>query len=48
MTIMAELINSMKTYLARSIPDIRITDVIEMIIIAVLIDKYRTRHHQSA
>ena len=37
MTIMAELINSMKTYLARSIPDIRITDVIEMIIIAVLI-----------
>ena len=34
---MAELINSMKTYLARSIPDIRITDVIEMIIIAVLI-----------
>ena len=37
MTIMTELIDSMKTYLARSIPDIRITDVVEMIIIAVLI-----------
>ena len=37
MTIMTELIDSVKTYLARSIPDIRITDVVEMIIIAVLI-----------
>ncbi len=34
---MTKLFDSMKTYFVQSIPDIRITDVVEMIIIAVII-----------
>ena len=34
---MTELFQAMKTYLLQSIPDIRITDVVEMIIIAVIL-----------
>ena len=37
MEIITKIYEGMKTYLVQSIPDIRITDVVEMMIIAVIL-----------